>query len=223
MVDVPPGVTVDWYATQTSEIPLESGTTSYTPAEKVTAIYWAEARTIATGIPSADRTAVTLTVNPAVVVDAGADQTACANSPTVTLGGDVSGGATTGSWEGGTGTFAPDRNALNASYTLSAAEVAAGTVTLTLTSADPAGPCVAVSDTMTITTQECPGPTLEFKFTQTQIEFQWVGKFDLYSAAYLTNPPSAIDWTRLVTGKPQGTNYWTNAISEPQEYFRLAQ
>src|SRR6185295_18415725 len=45
----------------------------------------------------------------------------------------------------------PNNTTLNATYTPSGAEITAGTVTLTLTSNDPSGPCPAASDTMTIT------------------------------------------------------------------------
>lgn len=95
---------------------------------------------------------ITLTINAAPTVDAGNDQTICGNA-TVTLAGVRGGSATTASWSGGTGAFFPDANALNAVYTPSLAEVTAGTVTLTLTTDDPdaAGPCVAVSDNVTIT------------------------------------------------------------------------
>ena len=92
-----------------------------------------------------------ITINPAVITNAGPDQTKCASSPAVTLAGSVSGGATTGTWSGGAGTFNPNNTTLTAVYTPSAAEIAAGTVTLTLTSANPAGPCDATSDTMVIT------------------------------------------------------------------------
>jgi len=54
-------------------------------------------------------------------------------------------------WSGGTGTFNPNATTLNAIYTPSAAEITAGTVTLTLTTDDPAGPCPAVNDQMVIT------------------------------------------------------------------------
>ncbi|HXR81152.1 MAG TPA: hypothetical protein VN763_09555, partial [Saprospiraceae bacterium] len=83
-------------------------------------------------------------------VKAGADQTVCSASPTVTLAGVVGGSATSGTWSGGTGTFNPNANTLNATYTLNAAEVAAGFVELTLTTNDPAGPCPAVSDRVRI-------------------------------------------------------------------------
>src|SRR5678816_1534584 len=93
---------------------------------------------------------MTVAINPIAVADAGSDQTVCASSPNVTLAGIVSGAASSGTWSGGAGSFAPSANALNAVYTPTAAEIAAGTVTLTLTTDDPAGPCGAVSDTMTV-------------------------------------------------------------------------
>src|SRR5207247_904223 len=62
----------------------------------------------------------------------------------------IGGGASSGFWSGGTGTFSPSRADLNATYTPSAAEIAAGSVTLTLTTNDPSGPCPAASDPMTI-------------------------------------------------------------------------
>jgi gliding motility-associated-like protein len=68
----------------------------------------------------------------------------------VQLNGAVSGGATTGTWTTtGTGAFAPDANTLNATYTPSAADKTAGTVTLILTSTND-GSCSTVSDTMSI-------------------------------------------------------------------------
>jgi hypothetical protein len=94
---------------------------------------------------------MTITINPVATANAGADRTVCATSPTVTLAGSVGGGASTGTWSGGTGTFNPNATTLNATYTPSAAELTAGSVTLTLTSNDPAGPCAAASDQMTIT------------------------------------------------------------------------
>src|SRR5436309_1898266 len=94
---------------------------------------------------------VLITINPTATVDAGPDQTLCGSSPQVWLAGAVSGGATSGTWSGGAGTYSPNASALNATYTATAAEKAAGSVTLTLTSNDPAGPCPAVNDAMRIT------------------------------------------------------------------------
>ena len=91
-----------------------------------------------------------LTINNEVLVNAGGNQEICSDTPIVTLQGDISGGIGNGTWSGGSGTFSPNTTTLNATYTPSAAEITAGSVTLTLTSSDPNGPCNAVSDMATI-------------------------------------------------------------------------
>jgi hypothetical protein len=95
--------------------------------------------------------AMTILIDPVTVVNAGPDQPVCASSPQVQLAGSVSGTVTTGTWSGGTGSYSPSASTLNAKYTPSPAEIAAGSVTLTLTSAAPAGPCPPASDAVTIT------------------------------------------------------------------------
>jgi hypothetical protein len=102
---------------------------------------------------------VDLMVSPKANANAGADQQVCATNPAVTLNGSFSGSALSASWSGGSGSFNPNANTLNAIYTPSAAEIAAGTVTLTLTTNDPAGSCGPASDTMTITIN--PNPSVE--------------------------------------------------------------
>jgi hypothetical protein len=97
-----------------------------------------------------------ITISPAGTADAGPDQMVCAASPTATLAGVVGGGATTGSWTGGLGTFNPDANTLNATYTPHASEIAAGTVTLTFNTGM-VGPCPVVTDAMTITINRVNG------------------------------------------------------------------
>jgi hypothetical protein len=101
----------------------------------------------------------TLTVSGTATAAAGPDQTVCASSPAVTLAGSTSGSATSASWSGGGGSFNPNNSTLNAVYTPSAAEVTAGSATLTLTTNDPAGSCGAGTDTITITIN--PNPTVE--------------------------------------------------------------
>ena len=91
-----------------------------------------------------------VTIGQAATVNAGVDQTVCSSAPTVTLAGSFGGSATTATWSGG-GTFSPNNTTLNATYTLSAPEIAAGTVTLTLTTNDPAGACLPATDQMVIT------------------------------------------------------------------------
>jgi hypothetical protein len=106
-------------------------------------------------LPVADQVVITFT--PAPTANAGVDQTVCANAAEVTLNGSVT-VATGGTWTGGSGTFDADANTLDATYTPSAAEIAAGTVTLTLTTTGN-GDCNAVSDQMTITIT--PEPTVD--------------------------------------------------------------
>lgn len=82
--------------------------------------------------------------------DAGADQSICIGT-SANLAGSVGGGATTGTWStSGDGSFSPNANDLNASYTPGANDITNGTVTLTLTS-DALPNCDAAISTMEIT------------------------------------------------------------------------
>ena len=93
---------------------------------------------------------MTLTINPVATADAGDNATICAGS-THTLAGGFGGSASTITWTtSGSGTFDDDTQT-DATYTPSAADIVAGTVILTITTDDPAGPCGAVSDNMTLT------------------------------------------------------------------------
>src|SRR5688572_6706796 len=91
---------------------------------------------------------VTLTVNPVATANAGPDQTVCFTGG-ATLAGSVGGSASSGTWTVAPagGTFSPNANTLNATFTPGAS----GTYTLTLTTNDPAGPCLAVTDQVVIT------------------------------------------------------------------------
>lgn len=107
---------------------------------------------------------VTITIQPEATVDAGPSQTICAGA-TATLAGLVGGGATTATWSTtGDGSF-DDATSLAAVYTPGAGDIASGTVTLTLTTEDPAGPCVASSDNVVITIE--PGATADAGTAQT--------------------------------------------------------
>jgi hypothetical protein len=92
---------------------------------------------------------ITVTVNPAATVNAGEDQETCASEPEVQLHGSYGGSATSATWSGGTGTFSSITDT-TAVYTLSAADTAAGIVTLVLTTDNPAGICGEAADTMNI-------------------------------------------------------------------------
>ena len=92
---------------------------------------------------------VVVTIHPAATAGAGANQTICASSSTGGLGGSVGGGATGGTWtSSGTGTFVPNTTTLNATYSPSAGDITAGTVTLTLSTSGQVGPCGATAQVL---------------------------------------------------------------------------
>jgi uncharacterized delta-60 repeat protein len=97
----------------------------------------------------------TITIDPAATANAGTDLTICEGESAM-LNGLVGGSATSGTWSGGTGTFSPSANFLNANYTPSAAEITAGFVVLTLTTNDPSGNCNAASDNIFINITPAP-------------------------------------------------------------------
>ncbi len=79
------------------------------------------------------RDSLLVIVDPVPVVNAGPDQQICANNSNVQLNGFV-GNAPGGAWSGGAGTFFPSNTMLATQYMPTAAEVASGSLTLTLTS-----------------------------------------------------------------------------------------
>jgi gliding motility-associated-like protein len=105
-------------------------------------------------------TSLGATVNVAVdvlpIANAGPDQVMCKTAPFVQLAGNVSGGTTTGIWStSGTGTFSPSANQLTGEYIPSAADRAAGSVTLTLVSTSK-DDCTIATDNTTIKFQLTP-------------------------------------------------------------------
>jgi gliding motility-associated-like protein len=131
--------------TSTGEIDLQNSTPgTYTVTNNIAA---------AGGCAAATATN-TITISPVATVNAGANQIVCSGQ-TVTLTGSIGGGATSATWSGGTGSFL-DPASLVTTYTLGPGETS---VTLTLTTDDPTGPCGAVSDQMTITVNPTPTVT----------------------------------------------------------------
>ncbi|HIA06395.1 MAG TPA: hypothetical protein EYN71_06805, partial [Flavobacteriales bacterium] len=104
--------------------------------------------TTATGCSSTND--VVITVNEAATASAGVDASICEES-TFTASGSRGGSAGSSTWTtSGTGTF-DDATIVGATYTPSSADLAAGSVTLTITTDDPAGPCTAATAAMTLT------------------------------------------------------------------------
>ena len=100
-------------------------------------------------------------VSPAAFVDAGPNQSSCNGSP-VSLNGSFGGSASSVTWTtSGTGTFGSTTAAVT-TYTPGAADIIAGTVTLTLTTNDPPGTCGAVADNLTVTVSGIPNSTFGY-------------------------------------------------------------
>jgi gliding motility-associated-like protein len=99
----------------------------------------------------------------APTVEAGVSIIACANEASIVLGGAVGGPTTSGVWTGGNGVFAPNDTDLNAGYTPTAAEIATGSMLLTLTSTNN-GTCISVNDQVLISF--VASPFANFSFTE---------------------------------------------------------
>ncbi|MBA3901971.1 MAG: SprB repeat-containing protein, partial [Bacteroidetes bacterium] len=107
------------------------------------------------GCPHAT-TAITVTeFTSAIVSNAGADINICKDNLEAQLNGSVQ-AASGGVWIGGTGTFLPDANTLNATYVPSAAEVSSGSVTLSLVTTGN-GSCPADTDLVVLNIIEFTG------------------------------------------------------------------
>ena len=92
-------------------------------------------------------TSTLVTVNSNPTADAGSALTAiCQSGTTSAMGGSIGGGATSGSWTGGAGTWTNATNPSIATYTASATET--GTITLTLTTSG--GNCGTTTATKTL-------------------------------------------------------------------------
>ena len=144
-------------------------------------------------------TTLTVTVNTTPVVTASAPDAACSGS-TIALTGSVSGSATTGTWtSSGTGTFDPGTTtstSLNPIYTPSIADIAAGTVTFTLTSADPEGPCGSGAASVSVDILPAPAISLTAMndgvcaFSTNEITFETTGGQGVFTTT--ASPSSAL-------------------------------
>jgi uncharacterized repeat protein (TIGR01451 family) len=110
---------------------------------------------------------VDIVASSSATVDAGANQTVSACTTSINLVGTIGGTATSATWSGGAGTFTPNATTLTATYTPTADEIAAGSVTLTLTTNDPPGSCDAARDQVTITFTPCADLSLDKKVDNT--------------------------------------------------------
>ncbi len=142
-----------------------------------------------------------VTVVQNLAVNAGPNQVICSDGK-AQLNGSVT-GATGGIWSGGTGNFSPSNTTLNAVYTPSAAEVAAGSVKLTLTSTGN-GSCTPVKADVTITIRTVrvtlTAPTVLCNGATTSISAAVAGGTSPYRYVWSTG-----ETTSIVSNKPAGT------------------
>ena len=97
---------------------------------------------------------VLINIYPTGTVNAGNDQSLCANNGSVLLGGTIGGGASEGIWTTtGTGAFVPSNTALNTSYLPSSNDTANGIVSLVLTATNS---CNTASDFIVVTYIQAP-------------------------------------------------------------------
>ncbi len=90
-----------------------------------------------------------------ISINAGSNTSYCSNSFPIQLAGACNFG---GVWEGGNGTFVPNRNSLTATYLPTAAELLSGSVNLILKSSNTAN-CPALIDTVTFQLKASPNNT----------------------------------------------------------------
>ena len=98
-------------------------------------------------VPVVDSVLIVYTTPP--TVDAGTNFIACTNAADIILNGLVGGATTTGEWTGGVGSYSISNTDLTATYSPTAAEIASGTMFLTLTSTNNGG-CLSVNDNVQI-------------------------------------------------------------------------
>ncbi|MBW8050682.1 MAG: PKD domain-containing protein [Cytophagales bacterium] len=124
---------------------------------------------VATNGSGSDDTTMTnyIIVDTASTAYAGPDTNICDTGSYTITGATIGGSATSLLWTtSGNGTF-DDSTLLAAIYTPSAADTAAGCVTLTITTNNPAGPCPAVSDSMVLCFYSCAAPVADFSSSDT--------------------------------------------------------
>jgi len=212
-------VTLAGSASNHNGITWSGGSGTYAPDEHtLNAVYTPSASEITAGSVELTLTAtailpcsldatdkVKITIHKEPIVNAGADQTICKGS-TVQLAGSASNyiGVT---WSGGTGTFSPNANTLDAIYTPSDAELSAGSpITLTLT-ATGISPCPDKFDQMVITLQGgptavAPGPQ---RICSADLSLELTGTAENFA-------PGSLSWTII-----SGPGTVTQSITDPKK------
>ena len=136
-------------------------TASYTPsAGDVASDVQFRLTSNATGVCAAGTDDILIHVNRAPTVNAGPDFEVC-EVDIINLNGSMGGSTGSITWTGGLGGAYSNANSLTSTYTLTAADIAAGGVTFTITSNDadgtgPTGPCASATDQVFVKINKLP-------------------------------------------------------------------
>ncbi len=196
------------------EYGLDTLTNIYYPSDLDTIISPIKLILTSTGPCPVNRDTLVLTVSPAPIVNAGANQTVCANNSNVTLNGAIAGGASQGIWTTlGSGTFTPNNTSLNAVYQPSSADKTNGQVTLVLTSTD-GGICVNESDSVTI--QITPSPVVNISVDTI---YTCANNANFNLAGTVTGGSTTGKWTSTGTGvfNPNNLSLTPSYYASPQD------
>ncbi len=162
----------------------------------------------ATGCSSQDT--VIVTVYPAVSVNAGPPVSACSGK-SISLSGTYGGSATSASWVSSNGGIFSNDTSAATIYTPS---ITSGTVTLTLITNDPSGPCPASNDSMIVTvvpppvansgpdTSMCSGSTIQ------------IGGNSQSGYNYLWTPPTGLNYNNQSNPSVTLTNNTNGIITQ---------
>ena len=132
--------------------PTSNGATSQTITATSPGLYTVSITDGTNCVIATHSVTVTQFTNP-ITANAGPDISTCGSLITnLSINGSVT-GVSTGVWSGGTGTYSSSTTDLSLNYTLSPAEIAAGTVTLTLSTTGN-GTCPPASDQVVISLNE---------------------------------------------------------------------
>ncbi len=154
----------------------------------------------------------TITINSSPTVEAGTDISTCSTSGAINItdGASATNQASVTWTRSGTGTLTNATSLTNCTYTPSAADIAAGTVTLTLT-ANPNAGCSSVLDTKTIIITTAPSANAGTNILTCATV---TGALAITAGATATNM-SGIQWTSNGTGTFTNDNSLTLCTYEP--------
>jgi hypothetical protein len=156
------------------------------------------------------RDSVFIAVGQQAFVNAGNDQTICQGS-VVSLAGTISGSASSASWRSsGTGTFG-NASSLSTNYIPGQADITAGSITLTLTSDDPVGPCAAALSQIVIEIRTRP-------FVDAGNDFFICSNASALLEAVIVGEVNSVSWSSIGSGAFTGLDslsaYYVPSIND---------